>query len=222
MVEQKRKLSFTGVVAGLVLVAGAAYFVQRHYETEGDRVATMRSAQAKVAEAGPRVEVIKAAPGPEFRTIKLLGDVKSAASVTLYAKVSGYLKSILVDKGDVVAAGQLIAELESPELEQQLAASSADLVNKRRNLERLRGLYERGSTTQVALLQSETDALVSENNVAVLSTTKSYLTIRAPLEGRVTARFMDPGALVTNAQTNFVSATPIITISNKSKIRVYA
>ena len=115
MVEQKRKLSFTGVVAGLVLVAGAAYFVQRHYETEGDRVATMRSAQAKVAEAGPRVEVIKAAPGPEFRTIKLLGDVKSAASVTLYAKVSGYLKSILVDKGDVVAAGQLIAELESPE-----------------------------------------------------------------------------------------------------------
>ena len=222
MVEKKRRLSFTGVAVGLVLVAGAATFVQRHYAQEGDRVAAMRSAQAKVSEAGPRVEVIKAAQGPEFRTIKLLGDVKSAASVTLYAKVSGYLKSIAVDKGDIVAAGQIIAELESPELEQQLAASSADLFNKQRNLERLRGLYERGSTTQVAMLQSETDALVAESNVAVLSTTKSYLSIRAPLDGRVTARFVDPGALVTNAQANFVSAAPIVTISNNSRIRVYA
>jgi RND family efflux transporter MFP subunit len=222
MVEKQRKLSSTGIIAGLVLVAGAAYLVQRHYQTEGARVAIMRSAQAKVAEDGPRVEVIKAGAGPDFRTIKLLGDVKSSASVTLYAKVSGYLKSIAVDKGDIVSAGQIIAELESPELEQQLAASTADLMNKRRNLERLRGLYERGSTTQVLMLQSETDALVSENNVAVLSTTKSYLTIRAPLDGRVISRFMDPGSLVTNAQTNSVSATPIVTISNNSRIRVYA
>ena len=222
MVETKRRLSFMGVLTGVILVSGAIYFVHRHYASEGERVATMRSAQARISEAGPRVEVIKAVAGPEFRTIKLLGDVKSSASVMLYAKVSGYLKSITVDKGDIVTAGQVIAELESPELEQQLAASTADLLNKRRNLERLRGLYERGSTTQVALLQSETDALVSENNVAVLSTTKSYLTIRSPLEGRVIARFLDPGALVTNAQTNSVSATPLVTVSNNSKIRVYA
>ena len=188
MVDKQRKLSFTGIIAGLVLVSGAAYLVQRHYQTEGARVAIMRSAQAKVAEDGPRVEVIKAGAGPDFRTIKLLGDVKSSASVTLYAKVSGYLKSIAVDKGDIVSAGQIIAELESPELEQQLAASTADLMN----------------------------------NVAVLSTTKSYLTIRAPLDGRVISRFMDPGSLVTNAQTNSVSATPIVTISNNSRIRVYA
>ncbi len=222
MVDKKPNRSFIGALTGLALVAGAADFVHRHYTMEGERVASMRSAQAKTSEAGPRVEVIKAMQGPQFRTIKLLGDVKSSAAVTLYAKVSGYLKSIVVDKGDLVSAGDLIAELESPELEQQLAAATAALLNKRRNLERIRGLYERGSSTQVAMLQAETDALVSENNVAVLSTTKSYLSIRAPLDGRVTARFMDPGALVTNAQTNFVSATPIITISNNTKIRVYA
>ena len=51
---------------------------------------------------------------------------------------------------------------------------------------------------------------------------KGYQTIRAPFAGRVTARFVDPGALVTNAQTNFVSALPIMTISDDSRLRVYA
>ena len=95
-------------------------------------------------------------------------------------------------------------------------------MNKRRNLARLKGLYEKGNTTQVAMLQAETDALVAENNVAVLATNKSYQTVRAPFAGRVTARFADPGALIGNAQTNYVSAQPMLTISDDSRIRVYA
>ena len=72
------------------------------------------------------------------------------------------------------------------------------------------------------MLQAETDALVAENNVAVLATNKSYQTVRAPFAGRVTARFADPGALIGNAQTNYVSAQPMLTISDDSRIRVYA
>jgi RND family efflux transporter MFP subunit len=222
MVEIPQNKSHIARIAGGVFLLAAVVFVWRHYSGESDRVETMRSAQAKIAEAGPRVEMIEAAAGPKSRTIKLLGDVRSAATVTLYAKISAYLKTINVDKGDKVTVGQLLAELDSPELEQQFAAASADLVQKKRNLERLRGLFERGSTTQVAMLQAETDFMVAENNVAGLAATRAYQTIRSPLEGRITARFVDPGALVTNAQTNAVSAQPLLTISENTRVRIYA
>jgi len=166
--------------------------------------------------------VVTAVAGPKERAVKLLGDVRSGASTTLYAKVSGYLKKVMVDKGDMVEAGAVVAEIESPELEQQYAAASADLAHKRRNLARLRELFAKGNTTQVALLQAETDAAVAENNVGVLATTKSYQIVRAPYAGRVTARFADPGMLVTNAQNNFVNAMPMMTISDDSRVRVYA
>jgi RND family efflux transporter MFP subunit len=97
-----------------------------------------------------------------------------------------------------------------------------DLEHKRRNVERSRELFSKGNTTQVQLLQFETDARVAESNVTGLATMKGYQTIRAPFAGRVTARFVDPGALITNAQTNFVSALPIMTISDDSRLRVFA
>jgi RND family efflux transporter MFP subunit len=214
--------SFSFYVVCTAAVVGAGYAVLRYYNGADQKISAMRSAQAKVAELGPRIEIVKSTKGPEFRTIKLLGDVRSAQTATIYGKVSGYLKSIKVDKGDMVQAGQVIGEIESPELEQQFAGASADLANKRRNLERLRGLFAKGSTTQVAMLQAETDALVAENNVGALATTKAYQILRAPFAGRITARFADPGALVTNAQTNFVSAMPLVTVSDDTRVRVYA
>ena len=89
-----------------------------------------REARAVVAERGPRIEFVTATAGPTERTIKLLGDVRSGATAMLYAKVAGYLKEIQVDKGDKVEAGQILAEIESPELEQQYAAASADLAQQ--------------------------------------------------------------------------------------------
>ena len=202
------------------LAVAAASVVYFHYARNQD-VAAVREVRAAVAERGPRIEVVTTAAGPTIRTIKVLGDVRSASSATLYSKVAGYLKVVHVDKGDKVEAGQILAEIESPELDQQYAAAAADLVNKRRNLDRIRGLYEKGNSTQVALYQAETESSVAENNVAVLATNKSYQTVRSPFTGRVTARFADPGALIGNAQTNYVSALPMLTISDDNKIRVY-
>jgi RND family efflux transporter MFP subunit len=204
---------------GLLLAAGAsaAYF---HF-VRNQEVSAVREARALVSERGPRIEVVTTAAGPSVRTIKLLGDVRAGATATLYSKVAGYLKTVHVDKGDKVEAGHVVAEIESPELDQQFAGASADLINKQRNLARIRDLFSRGNATQVALYQAETDATVAENNVAVLATTKSYQIVKSPFAGRVTARFADPGALIGNAQTNFVSAMPMLTISDDSKIRIY-
>lgn len=206
-------------IGALVVAGGAVWYFHANRNSE---VAGARQARASAVDRGPRVEVVSAVKGPERRIITLLADVRSNQVATLYAKVSGYMKSVNVDRGDRVEAGQIVAQIESPELEFQYAAAVTDLEHKRRNLARSKELFDKGNTTQVSLLQFETDARVAEANVTVLATTKGYQTIRAPFTGRVTNRFVDPGALVTNAQTNFVSAQPMMTISDDSRLRVYA
>ena len=126
-----------------------------------------------------------------------------------------------VRRGDRVQAGQIIAVIESPEIDQQYNAAVTDLEHKRRNLARSQDLLAKGNTTQVAMLQFETDVRVAESNVKGLETMKGYQILRAPFAGRVTARYVDPGTLITNAQTNYVSALPIMTISDDSRLRVF-
>lgn len=222
MADQSRKPAFRLYAIGIGVVCAAVLGVGYTYLSRSGQIAAVREARAAIAERGPRIEVVTTAAGPTERTIKLLGDLRSGASTTLYGKVAGYLKTIAVDKGDKVEAGQTLAYIESPELDQQYAGASADLANKRRNVERIRELFGKGIATQVALNQAETDATVAENTVGVLETQRSYQTVRAPFAGRVTARFVDPGALITNAQTNISSALPILTISDDSRLRIYA
>ena len=117
---------------------------------------------ANAVDRGPRVEVVAAAQGPTERTITMLADVRANTTAIMYAKVSGYMKSVLVDRGDRVQAGQVIAVIESPEIDQQYNAAVTDLEHKRRNLARSQELLTKGNTTQVAMLQFETDARVAE------------------------------------------------------------
>ena len=206
----------------MCVIAAAALAVGYFHLSRNNSVAVTREVRASIVHRGPRVEVVAATRGPEKRTITLLADVRSNAVATLYAKVSGYIKAVNVDRGDKVTAGQVVAQIESPELELQYQAAQTDLAHKRRNLDRSVELLAKGNTTQVAMLQYETDARVAEANVTALATMKGYQTISAPFAGRVTARFVDPGALITNAQTNFVSSQPMMTISDDSRLRVNA
>jgi membrane fusion protein, multidrug efflux system len=215
-----RSVAFYAV--GIVFVATACAAVWYFQYNRGRDVAVAREARTAAVDRGPRVEVVAARQGPDRRTITLLADVRPNAVATLYAKVSGYMKTLGADRGDRVEAGQVVAQIESPELDHQYNAAVTDLEHKRRNLERSRELLAKGNTTQVAMLQFETDARMAEANVTGLATMKGYQTIRAPFAGRVTARFVDPGALITNAQTNFVSSLPIMTISDDSRLRVFA
>lgn len=209
-------------LVGFLFVAAAGGAVAHFHFSRGADVELARQARATTIERGPRVEVVAARQGPDRRTIRLLADVRSNQVATLYGKVSGYMKTLNVDRGDKVESGQIVAQIESPELEQQYTAAVTDLEHKKRNLERSRELFARGNTTQVAMLQFETDARISEANLNGLATMRGYQTIRAPFAGRVTARFVDQGALITNAQTNIVSALPVMTVSDDSRLRVFA
>jgi RND family efflux transporter MFP subunit len=206
---------------GLIFL-GVAFAAVGYFHLMRDQtVAVAREARAVTVDRGPRVEVVAASQGPSERMVTMLADVRANSTAIIYAKVSGYMKSIPVDRGDRVQAGQIIAVIESPEVDQQYNAAVVDLEQKRRNLARSQELLAKGNTTQVAMLQFETDARVAEANVKGLETMKGYQILRAPFAGRVTARYVDPGTLITNAQTNYVSALPIMTISDDSRLRVF-
>ncbi|HXQ50115.1 MAG TPA: efflux RND transporter periplasmic adaptor subunit [Stellaceae bacterium] len=205
-----------GVVAVAAAAAGAAYF----WRAGNIDLAAAREARANAVQLGPRVEVTTVSPGPAERTITLLADARPYATVTLYAKVSGYLKSIAVDRGDKVQTGQVLAEIESAETDSLYANATADADNKRKLAARNQELLTRGNVSLQAAEQSQTDLRVAEGNVRNLATMKSYEVLRAPFTGTVTARYADPGALVQNATTNQSSALPVLTITDSTKLRV--
>jgi membrane fusion protein, multidrug efflux system len=142
--------------------------------------------------------------------------------VTLYGKVSGYLKSLVVDKGTQVKKGQLIAEIASPETDAQYASAVADLANKKALSDRAAALYKIGGASKEVADQADTNFRVAEALVSQLQTLKSYERLIAPFDGRVTARYADLGALVQNAATSQTSALPVVTISDTTKLRVDA
>jgi RND family efflux transporter MFP subunit len=217
----RRPGSFFGFyVFGAVLVvvgAGAVYYFWHAKQSE---LATQLKERAAIAEAGPSVAVATSKQGPAVRKLTLLGEALPYKSATLYAKVSGYLTKIAVDKGDRVKAGQFIAEITSPELDHQYDSAVADLENKRRVAKRTRDLADQHFYSEQAAEDAETNARLAEQQVAGIKALTSYKVLTAPFAGIVTARYADPGALVTNATSNQSSALPVVTVADPTRLRV--
>jgi RND family efflux transporter MFP subunit len=170
---------------------------------------------------GPRVRVAKVTATPADRTVKVTGEARPFASVTLYAKVSGYIKKVLVDKGDVVKKDQILAIIESPETDKAYEAAFADEKNKSAISVRIQKLFERNLVSQQERDQAVSDAEVSAAHLQSQLVLKSYETLRAPFAGTITARFADPGALMQNATSSQTSALPVVSISQVNQLRVY-
>ena len=208
-------------VAVLVLI-GAASAVVLLIGTQRTNVAAERDVLEEEASRGPRVEVTTATPGAAIREIRLFADVRPYAEVTLFGKVSGYIKTLPVDKGDMVRQGQLIAEIASPETDAQFASATADLANKKILAERNDRLFQIGAVSRETAEQADTNYSVAQATVAQLETLRSYERLVAPFDGRVTARYADPGALVQNATNSQTSALPVVTVSDTTHLRVDA
>jgi len=222
---QRQRGSFVVfLIIGIALIVAAGGGVLYYSKAREAREAGEARAKAEKAAAGINVTVAKAQKGPNFRKINLVGEALPHKSVTLYSKVSGYLTRINVDVGDVVKQGQVIAEITSPELDAQVATINAGLTNKRQIAKRTRELAGAGFFSQQALDTADTEVRVAEAQISEVRTLSSYRTLRAPFAGVVTARYADPGALVTNAASNQTSALPLVTIADtaKLKITVYA
>jgi RND family efflux transporter MFP subunit len=182
---------------------------------------TEASARVEEQSRGVRVRVAKATTSPAVRRLTLQGEARAFAQVTLYAKVSGYLKAVSVDKGDKVKAGQVLATIEAPELDKQIAAASSDAKNKRVNAKRFEALAPSNMVSAQEVEAAQAGAAVAEANEAALSTQGGYRVLRAPFAGIVTARYADPGALIQSATSGQTGALPIVSVANPDRLRIY-
>lgn len=153
---------------------------------------------------------------PTFKVLPL-------QEATLFAKVAGYLKTLKVDKGDAVTNGQLLAELEVPELLADEVQFQAELKVARLNSDRLQEAQRKASDLVMpqTVDEARAQAEVAQAKLQRTRTWLEYTRIRAPFDGIVTARHVDPGSFIP-AATAGASAqnAALLTIMNYQRVRV--
>jgi membrane fusion protein (multidrug efflux system) len=220
MARRSRFGSFLLLLVGFVVIGGAAMGAWRMWHDKDAALSTSRDALAAGVVRGPVVQIVQVTEGPKERLIRLLGDTRPYQTATLYSKVSGYVTSMAVDRGDHVKTGDLLAVVASVETDQQYESALRDLENKKRNWSRAKDLVSHGWTSKQAADAAETAYTMATATVAQNATLKSYEQIRAPFDGVVTARFADIGVLVQNSTTNKTSNQPVLTIADDTKLRI--
>ncbi|HEY6419636.1 MAG TPA: efflux RND transporter periplasmic adaptor subunit [Candidatus Binataceae bacterium] len=173
------------------------------------------------AQTGPRVLVTRVTRAPSRREIQLPAAIHGYIETPLYAKVAGYLKIIKVDKGDRVKKDQVVAILESPEIDQQVKNARANFeltaVTDRRNQQ----LKKEGVVSQQTVDEAHAAMLQAKATLEQSLATQSYEIIRAPFDGMVTARYADPGMLIPETITPSNGAMPIVAMATLSPLRIY-
>jgi membrane fusion protein, multidrug efflux system len=207
-------------VGAFVIAVGAIVVLCVLTLSKKDQIKSETEHRAVVANAGPFVRTVSPTLSPAQASITLEGDAIPYASTTLFAKIGGYLHSISVDKGDEVKKGQTLALIESPETDQQYMAAVADFQNKTKINERNQQLLKEKLISPEAAEQSETDAEIAKQTLAVDKTNKGYEIITAPFSGRITGRFVDPGALIQNAVNQETTTQPLVSIAQVDRLRV--
>jgi RND family efflux transporter MFP subunit len=170
-------------------------------------------------EAGPRVRTARASGGGGARTTVLQGEALPFTATTLFAKVSGFLREVRVDKGSRVKQGELLAVLVSPELERQTQALKDDADNKQRIAERARQLRAQGVLSSQDQENAETASKVAKETLGSQLAQDAYLRVTAPFSGIITQRFADPGAMVQNGG-NSTAAQPLLALAQVDRLRV--
>jgi membrane fusion protein (multidrug efflux system) len=196
------------------LAAGLLYWRHHH------RIVAEGRSRQKEVDRGPRIFVAAVLLSPGARELTLPADVRGFFQSTVYAKTSGYVKSIAVDKGDVVHKGQLLGVLESPEVDQQVAGAEADLLIKRRTFERYQKLVSKDFVSAQDFETARAQFQVAQATLRQMHALQNYETLRAPFDGTVTARYADPGALVPAATGSTQSALPLVDVADLRRLRI--
>jgi multidrug efflux system membrane fusion protein len=221
-----RRLKTIGIVAASAAVVIVALGIVTR--VLADRDVRTWTDQAAV----PIVKVIDLAGDDNSRALVLPGDVEAFNSAPIYARVSGYLKRWYVDIGTPVKAGQLLAEIDVPDQDQQLAQAKADLAtavaNQKLSAETAKRWNELLKENAVAPqdvdtkngdLAAKTAAVESARaNVDRLQALESFKSITAPFDGTVTSRATDIGQLISVGSP---TATPLFTVSDVARLRIY-
>src|SRR4051795_355838 len=221
---------------GLLLGAVLAFAVLGYFIVTGlrARVGAKTTLEKETADLSiPTVSVIHPQGTGGAEEVGLAGNMQAFTDTPIWARASGYLKSWRVDIGSRVRRGQLLAEIEAPEVDQQLQQARAQLSTDEANLKLAEITAERysGLLKQDSVAKQDVDTAVqnaaarqatvqsAKANVARLEQMVGYEKVYAPFDGVITARNIDVGALV-DAGAN-APGKELFHLASNSILRVY-
>jgi RND family efflux transporter MFP subunit len=220
------KLRFAGATALVVLAAVVV-----------TGITSRRSADAKLSEwtekqAVPVVSVATPDTRGQHTAIELPGRLEAYTQAQIYARVSGYIRDWKADIGTPVKAGQVLADIDAPDLDQQIMQAQADLLSAQANETLSKATLDRGQylITSESISKSDLDTRLADfgnkqglvksaqANLDRLRVLEKYKSIQAPFDGLVTARTTDIGSLI-NAGNG--GGAPLFVVSEVKRLRVY-
>jgi len=199
------------------------------------RIHARASLDKETAEmAIPTVSVVHPKRGAPTQEVVLPANVQAYIDAPIYARTNGYLKTWYVDIGAHVKAGQLLAEIDTPEVDQQLRQARADLATSEANLDlskitndRYAGLLQSDSVSKQDADNAAGDFAAkkatvqsAQANVKRLEELQAFEKIYAPFNGVISARNTDIGALIDSGSSGG-SRTELFHIVQPDKLRVY-
>lgn len=216
------------MTAAVAVVAGSLFWMARHAHAQTPEAANPAGV--------PTVGVAKVTREDLYKQVSVPAEFRPYEQVELHAKVSGYVKDMAVDLGDRVKAGQLLATLEVPELQDDLnhaiAAerhAEADYKNAHLDYTRLVAVNREhpNLVAQQDLDAAEAKDLAAEASVAAyqsdvkkFQTMVDYTHITAPFDGVVTRRYADPGALIQAGTSSDTQARSLVRVSDNYRLRL--
>ena len=220
-----RRGPILGAVALLMAIGAVVWGVTTR--TRALAVVTQETREMAV----PAVAVVTPERGAPKEEIVLPGTIQAFTDAPIYARTNGYLRKWYADIGAHVRAGQLLAEIDTPELDQQLQAARADLATAQANArlaqttaERYRDLIKSDSVSRQDLdnangtLEAREAAVESARaNVRRLEQLQSFRRIESPFAGVVTARNTDIGALIDSGS----NAKELFHVAAVNRLRVF-
>ena len=209
-------------VAGVVVVTGIATRANSNQKLE----------KWTLEQSVPSVSVIVPGASGEVSSIALPARFEAYAKAPIYARTNGYLKKWYVDIGMRVKSGQVLADVETPDLDQKLLQARADLATAKANealakttAERWVGLLDSGAVSPQEVDEKKGDyeakqamTKAAQANVDRLVATRGFAHIVAPFDGTVTARNTDVGALITEGGSN---GPALFEVSDTRKLRLF-
>ncbi len=191
---------------------------------------------ARLPQVLPVVAVARVSRQDLYNEVTCTAEFRPYMEVELHAKVSGYVREIKVDFGDRVKAGQLLATLEVPELQDELhnaiatqQKAEADYTNAHLIYMRLAAVNKQHPNL-VAQQELDTAEAKDRTTTAAIAATKAevarfntlvdYTRITAPFDGVITKRYADPGALIQAGTTSDTQSLPLVRVSDNYRLRL--
>jgi RND family efflux transporter MFP subunit len=165
------------------------------------------------------VNVATAQRDSKPKELILPGTIQAFYQTTIFPRSNGYVKSWKVDIGDNVQAGQLLAEISTPEVDQQLAQARAQEEIAKLTADRWRDLLDKKVVSKQEYDQNEKAYEAAKANLQQLEKIQGFQQILAPFAGKIAARNIDVGTLVTAGTGN--SGTPLFSLVQSDVLRVY-